>query len=143
MGGAPRVNGQGLGITHIGQVRDQLEAIDDLAARSTAALDTNAQDTTETALEVLLGLLVRGVALQTGVRHPRDIGALLEVLSQREGVLGVSLGAQAEGLETEDELLGGERVEGSSEITEDLDAGADYEGDGAEGLPELEAVVAI
>lgn len=84
-----------------------------------------------------------GVALQTGVGDPADVGAVLKVLGQSQRVLSMSLSAQAEGLDTEEELLGSEGVEGSTEISEDLDTGADDEGDGAEGLPELEAVVAV
>jgi len=60
VGGAPRVDGKGLGVTNVGQVGDQLEAIDNLAA-SAAALDTEAQDSAESTLEVLGSQLVRGV----------------------------------------------------------------------------------
>lgn len=83
------------------------------------------------------------VALEAGVRHPADVFAVLEVLGQGEGVLGVALGTEGQGLDAEEELLGGKGVEGGTEISEDLDSGADDEGDGAKRLPELEAVVAV
>lgn len=142
MSRAPGVNGQCLSIANVGQVRNELEAVDNLTA-STATLDTEAQDTAKALLEVSLGRLMVRMALEARVRDPADIGALLEVLSQSQGVLGVSLGAQTESLDTEEQLLGGKGVQGRSEIAQDLHAGTDDEGDVAKGLEELEAVVAL
>jgi hypothetical protein len=51
------------------------------------------------------------VALETRVRNPADIGALLKILSKGESVLSVTLSAETESLETEEELLSGEGVE--------------------------------
>lgn len=84
-----------------------------------------------------------GVALEARVRDPGNVGALVEPLGEGDGVLGVTLGPQAEGLETEQELLGGEGAEAGTEVAENLDAGADDVGDGAKRLPELEAVVTL
>lgn len=137
------LDGQGLGITDVGEVGNQLEAIDNLAAGRTAALDTEAQDTSEAPLEILLGRLVVSVALQAGVRNPRDVGALLQVPGQGQSVLGVALSTETESLDTEDELLGGEGVERGTNVSQELNSGADNEGDGAKRLPELEAVVAL
>lgn len=55
----------------------------------------------------------------------------------------MALGAEGQRLDADDELLGGEGVQGGAEVAQDLDAGADDECDGAKGLPELEAVVAV
>jgi hypothetical protein len=66
MGGAPGVNSKCLSITNIGQVRNKLEAINNLTS-STTALDTKAQNTTKASLEVLLSCLVVRVALETRV----------------------------------------------------------------------------
>jgi hypothetical protein len=137
------LNGQSLGVTNVGKIADQLEAVNDLGASSGAALDTKAQDTTKASGKVLLGVCVVRVAFQAGVRNPGDVGAVLQILGHGQSVLGVALGAQTERLDTEDQLLGGKGVEGSADITQKLDSGADDEGDGAEGLPELEAVVAL
>lgn len=137
------LNGQGLGITDVGKVGDQLEAINNLAASRTATLDTEAQDTSEAPLEILLSSLVVSVALQAGVRDPRDVRALLQVSGQSQSVLGVALGTETEGLDTEDELLSGKGVERGTNVSQELNSGADNEGDGAKGLPELEAVVAL
>ena len=86
---------------------------------------------------------MRGVASQARVGDPADLGALLEVLCQGEGVLGVALGAQRQRLGAEQQLLGGKRVEVGAEVAHNLDARADDEGGGPKCLPELEAVVAL
>lgn len=137
------LDGQGLGIANVGKVGDQLEAIDDLAACGTAALGAEAQDASETPCEVLLGGLVVWVAFQTRVGNPGNVGALLQVPGQGQSVLSVALGAEAESLGTDDELLGSKGVEGGTNVTQELYSGANDEGDGAKGLPELEAVVSL
>lgn len=142
MRGTPRVNRQRLGITNIRQVRNELEPINNLRPGRLAALDAKAQHTAIPALEILLGRVMRGMALQTGVRDPRDVGIRLEPRRELDGVLRVALAAQRQRLEPEDELLGGEGVEAGANVALQLDARADDEADGAKGLPELEPVVA-
>jgi hypothetical protein len=68
---------------------------------------------------------------------------LLEPLGQSQCVRDVALNTQAEGLETLDQLEGAEGVQAGTEVTQDLDTHADRECDGAEGLVELQAVVAL
>lgn len=83
------------------------------------------------------------VGLQPRVRDPANVLVGLEPFREFEGVVGVALGAEGEGFDAEEELLGGEGVEGCAEVALDFYAGADGEGDGAEGFPEFEAVVAV
>lgn len=83
------------------------------------------------------------VALQAGVRNPGDVGAVLQVLGHSQGVLGMTLSTETEGLDTQDQLLGSKWVEGGANVTQELYSSADNEGDGAESLPELEAVVTL
>lgn len=139
----PGVDGEGLGVADVGQVADELEAVDDLGAGGGAALDTDGEDTAVPAGEVLGGRLVGGVRGQAGVGDPVDVLVLLEPLGEGEGVGGVTLGTERERLETEDELLRAEGVEGGAEVAEELDADTDRERNGAKGLPELEAVVTL
>jgi hypothetical protein len=54
----------------------------------------------------------------------------------------MSLSAQAQSLNTLDELKGAEWVERTSQITQDFDSNADGKCDGSESLPELQSVVA-
>lgn len=141
--GRPGVNRQSLGVADVGQVRNKLEAVDDLASRVGATLDADAEHAAEPALEVLLGVFVGTVALEAGVRHPADVGAVLEVAGEREGVLRVALAAEGKCLETDEKLLRSERVEARAQVAQDLNAHPDDVGDGTEGLPELEPVVAL
>jgi hypothetical protein len=67
VGCRPRVNGKSLRISNIGQVRDQLEAIDDLGPGSSTTFDTKTQNTAESALEISLSKFVRRMALETRV----------------------------------------------------------------------------
>jgi hypothetical protein len=83
------------------------------------------------------------VVLQAGIGDPADIFALLQPLGQRQRILPVALCPQAQRLQAQEQLLRSKGVEGRAEIALDLDAGADDEGDGAKGVPKLEAVVAL
>ena len=55
----------------------------------------------------------------------------------------MSLRSQAQCLDTEKQLLGCKGVQGCAEVSLNLDAGSDDESNGAEGVVELEAVVAL
>lgn len=83
------------------------------------------------------------VALETGVGHPVHIRAVLKILGQSQCILSMPLSSKAEGLDTEEQLLGGKGIESGTQIAKNLDTGADDKGDRAKGLPELEAVVAL
>lgn len=143
VGGGPGVDGEGLGVADVGEVGDEREAVDDLAAGGAAAPDAEAQDAAEAAPQVAPGDGVAAVALEARVRDPADVGRGVEVAREGQGVLGVALGAQGQRLDADEELLGGEGVEAGAEVAQDLDARPDDEGDGAERLPELEPVVAL
>lgn len=127
----------------LGEVGNQLETVDDLGASVRRALDAKGQDTTKATLEVLLRDLVAGMALKAWIRHPVDTGVLLEPAGKSKSVAGVSLSSQAEGLNTKKELLSGEGVEGGSKVTENLNTDTNGESDRTEGLPELQAVIAL
>lgn len=135
------VNSRGLHL--LCKVGNQLEAIDNLASSRGTTLDSNGQHTTEAASQVLLRGSVRGVILETRVRHPRHILVLLEPLSQREGIGSMALAAQAERLQAEDQLLRTEGVQCRAKVTQNLNTHADGERNRTESFPELQAVVAL
>lgn len=80
---------------------------------------------------------------KSGVRDPRDRRAFLEILGERQCVLGVSLSAQAERLGTQKQLLSSKGVEAGTEIAQDLNSGADDERNVSKCLKELKTVVAL
>lgn len=132
-----------LEVTNVGEVRSELEVVDELGASLLVTLYTEAQDGSEAVLEVLLGQSVAGVRLETSVRDPRYLRVLLEPLSNLEGVVYVTLNAQRERLDTLQQQEGSEGVDGGSKVTQNDDARVDGKSDGAECVPELEAVVAL
>lgn len=141
--GRNSLDGQRLRVTDISEVRDELEAIDHLGTSRATTVNAEAEDTTETVTQVLLRRFVVRVALKTGIRHPANVLALLQPLGKRQSVLAVAFSPQAQGLDTQEQLLRGEGVERCAEIALDFDTSTDDEGDGAEGVPEFEAVIAL
>lgn len=137
------LNSQCLCIANVGQVGDELESIDNLTAALGTALDAKAENTSKAPLEILLGELVRVVALQAWIGDPVDVRTVLEVLCQSQRVLAMTFGAQAQGLDAEEQLLGGERVEGGAKVTQDLYTSTGNEGGLTDGLPELEAMITV
>lgn len=88
--------------------------------------------------------LVGDMAGQSGVADPRDVGVLLEPLSELLGVLGMALSAQTEGLNLAENPEAARAAKGLREApksAENLNTGTDDEGNGAKGVPELEAMV--
>lgn len=81
------------------------------------------------------------MARQARVGNPFDIGTLLEVLSECQGVLCVALSSQAESLNTKQQLLSGERVQRGTQVAQDLDTSSNNEGDFAKCLPELQTMI--
>lgn len=161
VGSGPGVNSQSLGVANarrktlectikhalvyhlLGKIGNQLEAIDNLASSRRTTLNTNRQNTTKSASQILLRRSVRRVILKTGIRDPRDMLILLEPLSQGKRISSMALAAQTQRLQTKDQLLGRERVQSGAQVTQNLDTHADGKGDGTKGLPELESVVAL
>ena len=103
-------------------------------------LETETQDTTETPLEILFGILVGRVGWETRVGNPRDLRVLLEVLCDGKCVGHVPVHAERESLKTLEEEEGAEWVEAGSEVTEQHDAHVDGVCDCAKCVPELESV---
>ena len=136
------LDGQSLSITNIRKIGNELEPVDYLASRSAASLDSEAQNTAESSRKILLGYLMMLVASKSGIGNPAHVFALFEVLGKCQCILRVSLGSQAQSLDAEQQLLCGKWVHSRSQVSKDLNASADDVGDGAKGIPELEAVIA-
>ena len=92
-----RMDGQRFGIAHVGQVRKELQALDEAPTGLRPALDAKAQDSALSPGQVLLGQFVRGMVWQAGVRDPTHLGMTLQELGHRLGVATVLLHPQREG----------------------------------------------
>jgi len=86
--------------TDIGQVRSELEAVDNLGRRLRIALDAKGEDTAEgiLATEQLLRECVRGMRGETEVGDPRNMFILFKPLREGESVVTVPLSTEAKGL---------------------------------------------
>src|ERR1035437_5568586 len=62
--GAGRMDGQTLGIAHVGHMAEQLQAVDEFITRFRAAFDAESQYRTRTFGKISLGALMIWVALQ-------------------------------------------------------------------------------
>lgn len=83
------------------------------------------------------------MALQTRVANPANIGALLEILCQRQRILSMPLGAQAQRLDTQQQLLRSKRIQRGAQISQNLNPRPDNKGNIAKCLPELEPVITL
>ncbi|MNC97811.1 hypothetical protein D3C83_155950 [compost metagenome] len=79
---------------------EELESLDKFAAGFVAALDAEADQTAEAALEVLLRHAVVGARLEPGVVDPGDFGMRREELGDRESVGAGALHAEVQRLQT-------------------------------------------
>jgi len=67
---ARRVDDQGLGVAHIGQMRRQLEGVDEGATGCFAALDAEGENAAVPVAQVAPSAVVPRMALETRVIHP-------------------------------------------------------------------------
>ena len=100
---------EGLCVADVGQVGEDLDLVDDLGARVASAFDAEADDPTETAVQILLGVLVVGVRGEAGVVDSADGRMGRQELRNRQRVLVVGLDAQRERLDSLEDLPGVER----------------------------------
>ena len=139
--GGGGVDDEGLGVTHVGQVREELHVVDDLQAGVAAALDAEDDDAAEAVLEDAGRGLVTRVVLQARVAHPADLGVALEELGHGEGVVAVALNAQGQRLDADANELGCVRGERGAKVTQLVGQDARGEGCGGRGVGEDGAVV--
>ena len=149
VGGGCRVNDQGLGVSDIGQMGQQLDIVDNADALFKSTDNLKSQNSTEGSLpEVLLGRFVVRVVLQTRVNDVGDALILLQPLCKLQGVAAVALHAQGERFEALqcEECTKGRQA--GAEVTQTLHASAEDEGEvgtersfRAEHVPELQPVV--
>src|SRR5450432_1435450 len=79
VGGRGRVDGQCLGVAHVGQVRYELEAVDEAAAHRRAPLNAEAQDRARASRQILLGAAQLAARLEPRVVHPGHLLVALQM----------------------------------------------------------------
>ena len=113
------VDDESLGVTDVGEVRRELDIVDELASSRDATLDAEREDSAIGArAEVLFRSLVRRMGLEARVRHPLDELVILQPLRQLIGVLGVRCAAERKRLQTLQQQEGAKGVCASAQITQ-------------------------
>jgi hypothetical protein len=128
-------------IADIGEVGEQLDAVDHLHADLVAALDAKGEDRARALGQVFPGERVILVVGQAGIIHPSDGRVLVEILRDLERIGAVALHAQPERLDAEHGEPGIERRLAGTEIAQANGVAVESVGHVAEGLEEVEAVI--
>lgn len=102
MSGDSRGDDECLRVSDVGQVRGELELVDEGCSCLCVALDSKGKDATRASREVLLCEVVALVARETWVRDPVYAEVLLQPLCQRKGIVCVSLCSERERLKSLD-----------------------------------------
>ena len=140
--GRGRMDNQGLCVADIGQMRKELDVVHDVETSLATTLDAKDQSTAERiVMEELLGRLVGGVILQSGVADPGDLGVLLEELGNCQGVVGVALDAQGQVLQANADELSRVGREGGTEVAKLVGQDAGGERRGRSGVGKDQTVV--
>ncbi len=133
---------QRLGVADIGEMGDQLQAVDEAPAGGAAALDAEADDRASAARQQAPGQRVVGMARQLRMEHPGDGVGFGQEVEHAARVGHVLRHAQRQGLDPLEKLEGVGRAHAGAEIAQALGAGAHDEGLRPELRGEIDAVIA-
>src|SRR5262245_30250809 len=100
MGGAGGMDRKGFGITEIGDVAEQFQAINEFSTCFTSTFGAEAEHRARTFWQKFLGALMIRMTLQACIRHPTDFGMILQKLCYGLGVLDMALHAQGQCLKS-------------------------------------------
>src|SRR5262245_17145718 len=137
VGGGRRVDREAAHVTHVGQVAEQLQVVDERAAGLEPTLDAEREDRALPARQVLLTALVPLARRQTRVRDPLHFVALFEPLGDGERVRAVTIHSQAERLEALEEEERVERRHWRADVAHQLEPGLEDVLGGPQRLGEL------
>src|SRR5206468_11614790 len=101
-----------------GQMREQLQRLDETLASLHSAFDAEGQDRATSFGQILFRQRAIGARFETGVVDPGDVLVALEELCNCQSVLGVSLHAQRQRLQALEEQERIERADGRPEVAQ-------------------------
>lgn len=91
--GGRRMDDEGLGIAHVGEVRKEPRVVDYVQAAPSPALDAKDHDAAKAIVQHARCHLVAGIAFEARIAHPGNLGVALEEAGDIQGVVGVALDA--------------------------------------------------
>lgn len=94
MGGGGRVDDQRARVADIGEMREELQSLDQLLSGFISTLDAEGEDRTCALRRIVLLDRVIVAVLQPGIVHPADLGMRLQPLGYGKRVVGMALDAQ-------------------------------------------------
>ena len=145
MGGGGMVDGEGFGVTEVGNVGEELEGVDEFGAGFCATFDAEDDDAAAFAAEVFFVFGEFGIVGETGEADPFDRRVVFEMLCDGEGVFAVAVHTEGEGFDALEELPGVVRGDAGAEVAKRDGAHAEDVGERGEHLGEVvspaEAVV--
>src|SRR5450755_566211 len=137
-----RMDDQGLRISDVGQVRQELHRLDESNAGCGASLDAEGQDSSGAVWKIASRHLFIAVSLEQGVAHPFDAGVRREMPRDGQRRLAVARHAQVQRLDSLQQHERAERRKRGSERSHGLHARLHRESEIAEGLVEYDAMIA-
>src|SRR5512132_1607340 len=99
MGCCCRMNGETLCVAHVREMTEELQAFDEFLAGFHAAFNPKPKNGARSFRQILLCALVVGMALQTRIENPANLGMLFQAFRNRLCVLYMAIHAQAEGFD--------------------------------------------
>ena len=122
------MNRQTLGISDIGHMAVQLEAVNEFLTRGPATLDLKAHDRAGSERQILLGLFMVRAVGQSGKSHGMHTGMTLQKLGDLLGVCDVAFHAQAQRLNPEQGRKTVKRRLAAAHVAQDLHPRFEYHG---------------
>src|SRR2546421_7810089 len=142
MRGRRRMNDQRLGIADIGQMRQELDRLDESHAGRGASFDAKSKDASRTSREVALRQRLVAISLQQRVADPVDTGMRSEMPSDGQCRLTVAWHAQVQRLDPLQQQERAKRSERRPKRSDGFHASFHGEAEIAEGLVEEHSVIA-
>ena len=142
VGSGGRVNHQGLYIRHVGQKRENFQAVNKFVSFCLTAINLKGEDGRTTIGKILFIQSVVGMVRQGGVVDLLHLGMIGEKLHHLLGVIGVALQPQGEGFHPLEEQEGIEGGDGCSGVPKKNGPDVGDKGGGTDGVREADPVVA-
>ena len=143
MGGRGRVDNQGFGVSHVGQVAQELRVLDEFDPGFHTAFHPETQDRPRAFGQVLPGEFMVFIVFEAGVFHPGDRVMPGKILRHLQGIFAMAVHAHRQGFQPLQEQEGIERAQAGTQRAQDFTARLHGVTEIAERFIEAHAVIAL